>query len=90
MPQPYEIGVVKARHPEEEPLTPDMTPVDSTSIRSIGYDEASSTLYVEFADGATYIYDNVPQLIHQELLQAESVGGYFNRVIRANYSYSQV
>lgn len=39
----------------------------STNVRAAGYDTASSTLYVQFKDGRTYEYYNVPQSLFQEL-----------------------
>lgn len=68
-----------------------MVPVDSTSIRSVGYDAVKRELYVEFVEsGDTYVYTGVgPKTIHA-LVTAESVGGYFNREIRPRYPYRKL
>jgi hypothetical protein len=65
--------------------TPDMVPVDSSNIGRIGYDETSQELYVEWTDGRTYVYSAVPDTTHQELMTADSKGGYINREIKPNY-----
>lgn len=65
---------------------PEMVPVDSSSIAAIGYDTGSQELYVEFLEGGrTYIYSGVPDVTHQEFMDADSKGGYFNREIKPHY-----
>ncbi len=68
----------------------DRTPVSSSSIASIGYDEASRTLEVEFVSGSAYRYFGVPEQIHSELMAAPSKGGYFNAEIRERFPYAQL
>lgn len=55
--------------------------VDSSVLRSIGYDE-HGTLEVEFASGNVYRYLLVPRRVHDELLAAPSIGSYFNSHVR--------
>lgn len=64
-------------------------PVTSSNIVSIGYDTATETLEVEFATTGTYQYYNVPESIHQQLMEANSKGTFFNTHIRNAYSYSR-
>ena len=52
-------------------------PVSSSSLRSVGYDEAASVLEVEFVDGGVYEYSNVPVRQHLSLMSASSIGSYF-------------
>ena len=59
--------------------------VDSSVIAAIGYDESSAILEVAFHTGRTYHYFRVPPSEHQNLLNAKSIGGYFNRKIRPRY-----
>jgi hypothetical protein len=56
--------------------------VDSSSIEAAGYDPDDREIYIRFLDGRTYAYGDTDEATFQELLAAESVGGYFNRVIR--------
>lgn len=68
-----------------------MARVDSTSIHSVGYDEAARVLYVEFVGReAAYVYFGVEPRVHRELLAAESKGGYFNRRIRPCYAWRRL
>ena len=64
---------------------PDMTPVDSSNLLQIGYDESTQDLFIEFQDNRTYVYSAVPESTYQELMDADSKGSYFNREIKPNY-----
>jgi hypothetical protein len=63
-----------------------MTPVQSSTIRAVGWDQATTTLYVSFKNGTTYCYAAVPEAIYNALLSASSVGGYFAEHIRDRYA----
>lgn len=65
-------------------------PVQSSNIRSVGYDAESQTLAVEFSSGAVYEYDGLPADVVESLLTAGSIGSYFARAIRAQYSGRKV
>jgi hypothetical protein len=65
-------------------------PVDSSLIRSVGYDLPSSVLEVEFDSGHVYEYYDVPLSIYSELMAAESVGSFFNDHVRDMYPYRQL
>lgn len=64
--------------------------VDSSTMKSVGYQAKSRILEIEFESGAVYQYLGVPERIHEELIGAESKGRYFNREIRDVYPYVQV
>ena len=59
--------------------------VESTSLRSVGYDPADRTLEVEFNSGGIYRYLDVPPDIYRTFRQDESLGRYFARNIRNTY-----
>jgi hypothetical protein len=59
--------------------------VVSSNINSVGYEESSNTLEIEFKSGSVYQYFNVPQEVYNELLQDSSIGRYFIRNIRDTY-----
>lgn len=65
-------------------------PVSSSNIASIGYDESSRTLEIEFLNGSIYQYYDVPDTIYQELMQATSHGQYLSQVIKGFFSYAKV
>jgi hypothetical protein len=64
--------------------------VASTNVASIGYDEASQTLEVEFMNGAIYQYYNVPAAVYEQIMQSQSKGAYLNTYVKNNYAYSRV
>ncbi len=63
----------------------DRTRVSSTNIRSIGYDERSQTLEVEFTSGGIYDYAVVPQNMYQRFMAASSKGRFFDSAIKDKY-----
>ena len=64
--------------------------VASSNIASIGYDEKTETLEVEFLNGSIYQYYNVPLSIHQQIMQEGSKGMFFNQYVKNAYPYSRV
>jgi len=63
--------------------------VNSSNIRSIGYDVTSSILEVEFTSNEVYQYFNVPEYLFQQFLNAQSHGQFLNDNIRYNYRYQK-
>jgi hypothetical protein len=61
--------------------------VDSSNIASVGYDEDSSTLEIEFHSGGVYQYFDVPNHVYRDLVSAESVGRYFANHIKGHYRF---
>lgn len=64
--------------------------VSSPTIASIGYDESSSTLEIEFSNNFVYQYFEVPVHIFESLMLADSHGLYFAQNIKGFYRYSKV
>jgi KTSC domain len=64
--------------------------VKSSVILSVGYDARSATLEVRFRNGRLYEYFGVPPEEVRALLTADSVGKYFNEVIKAKYQSARV
>lgn len=64
--------------------------VDSSSLRSIGYDARTQTLEVEFASGAVYRYAPVPGGVWTALRRAESKGRYFQDFVRDHFETQRV
>jgi hypothetical protein len=46
-------------------------PVQSSNMRSIGYDESTKRLKVEFSSGLIYQYNDVPPKMYAALMNAE-------------------
>lgn len=69
----------------------DRLPIDSSLIRSIGYDFPNSVLEVELLpNGRVYRYYDVPLSIYNELMAADSKGSYFNEWVRDLYPYEEL
>ena len=64
-------------------------PVSSSAISSVGYDERSSVLEVEFRSGVVYDYFKVPPRIYQDLLKAPSKGSFLSRRVRDRYLFER-
>lgn len=64
--------------------------VESSNLRSVGYDEKTHTLEIEFQTGGIYHYYDVPSDVYQELMDAPSHGRYFLAEIKNVYRYDQV
>ena len=60
-----------------------LIPVESSAIRAIGY--AGGTLVVEFHSGRVYDHPGVPYPVFLELLNARSIGAYYNQHIQGRY-----
>ena len=69
---------------------PDMQPVSSSNIASIGYDSDNQIVYINFLNGSTYAYKGVPEQEFESLRTASSVGSYFNRNYKNIYPYERV
>ncbi|HNQ34101.1 MAG TPA: KTSC domain-containing protein [Methanoculleus sp.] len=64
--------------------------VESTNIKSVGYNEEDEILEVEFHSGGVYNYVGVPPEVYEGLLAARSKGRYFGDFIRLRYPYEKV
>jgi KTSC domain len=64
--------------------------VESTTLATVGYDEARELLELEFCNGAVYLYFGVAPAVHQALLGALSKGKYFNQNIRGRFRYRSI
>lgn len=62
----------------------------STNIAEFRYDRTTDTLQVDFVDGSTYEYMNVPPQTHRAFQSAGSKGEFFARQIRGRYPYERV
>lgn len=68
----------------------DRESVSSSNLRSVGYDPTTRTMEVEFRNGSIYEYDDVPEHVYRDLMQASSKGSYFHESIRSSYRYRQL
>lgn len=74
---------------------PSLVSVKSSNVKAVGYDPKSNSLYIQYLPddenqyGPLYKYDNVPEMIFNQLLRAPSKGIFVWTKIRERYSYSK-
>lgn len=59
-------------------------------IKSIGYDNSSSTLEIEFSSGVIWNYFDVPESLWYEFQGNESKGKFFHANIKNKFAETQV
>jgi DNA helicase HerA-like ATPase len=65
-------------------------PVSSSNIASIGYDQETQSLEIEFLKGSLYQYFDVPMAVYEGFIVADSKGKYLATQIKGNYRYVRV
>jgi KTSC domain len=65
-------------------------PVKSSSIKSIGYDEALRALEVEFLNGGVYQHIGVPPEIYRLFINSDSLGKQYARLLRGRFKCVKV
>jgi len=60
-------------------------PVNSSAVRSVGYDRQTQTLEVEFASGEVYRYLGVEYFVSLALLRSDSLGRFVNERVKPRY-----
>ncbi len=64
--------------------------VQSSDLQSIGYDQNTNVLEIEFKSGGIYQYFKVPESIYVGLVNASSKGTYFHNRIKEHYKYKRI
>ena len=64
--------------------------VFSSHVASVGYDEATNDLLVEWKNGKTSAYAGVPEDLAQQVANAPSVGQMIHGLIKNNYPHRYV
>ena len=62
----------------------------SKAVLSVGYDDATLVLEIEFNSGRVYQYADVPRGVYEWLLRTPSKGGYVARMVNDRYAYRDV
>lgn len=75
---------------QPETAPPVVQEVESTLFSQVGYDAASQELTVVFREsGDAYVYKGVSAELHQNLVTANSVGGFYHENIRGQFDYDR-
>lgn len=64
--------------------------LESSSLRSAGYDPDTQVLETEYVNGGVYHYYDVPEFVFRQLLRAPSPGSFLNSRIKPHYSFREV
>lgn len=62
--------------------------LDSSLISSISYDKFQ--LLINFKNGTSYIYYNVPYNVYEDLANAKSAGKFYNQKIKGYFQSKKV
>lgn len=65
-------------------------PVDSSNVKSVGYDEPTLTMHVEFSGGSLYEFKGVRPEHHADFIGAPSIGQHFTKQIRGKYESTRL
>lgn len=68
----------------------DREPVKSRSVASVGYNDLSETLEIEFRNGSLYRYHGVREQTYFDLMAASSIGRFVNYKIKPFLPYERI
>ena len=63
---------------------------ESSSIARFAYDNDSQAMTVEFVNGATYQYFDVPEQVFEQMKTASSKGQFLAQAIKGVYRYARI
>ena len=62
-----------------------MAPVDAEQFESVGYTDATRTLYIKFRNGTTLRFEKVPRFRYQGLMAAPRKDAYHKTFIKDQF-----
>jgi hypothetical protein len=65
-------------------------PVKSRILRSVGYEENSKIMEIEFQNGQVYQYSGVPPKVFADLMHSAEIGKYYSEKVRPRFQTKQV
>ena len=68
----------------------EMVNVGSAMIESIGYEEGTKRLHINFVSTEKYIYQGVPKIIHARLMRTHSTDSYYAEEIKDKYRHTEI
>jgi hypothetical protein len=60
-------------------------PVKSRILCSVGYDDSTKILEIEFHTGLVYQYSGVPPKVYADLMHSDEIGKYFSEKVRPRF-----
>jgi hypothetical protein len=64
--------------------------VKSVILNSVGYDDSTKILEIEFHSGLVYQYLGVPSKVYTDLMRSGEVGKFFSEKVRTQFRTKQV
>jgi hypothetical protein len=64
--------------------------VKSRILRSVGYNDSTKVLEIEFHTGLVYQYSGVPPKVYADLMHSGEIGKYFSEKVRPKFQTKQV
>ena len=65
-------------------------PVNSSTIKEVGYDYDKHYLYVNFHGDREYVYADVPVDVYAKFLEADSKGKYLHEAVVGKFNYTRM
>ncbi len=63
----------------------DRVSVISSMLVSIGYEQETETLQIEFKDGTIFNYEKVPFDVYTNMMDSASIGSFYHKNIKSKY-----
>jgi hypothetical protein len=64
--------------------------IESTNLVKTDYDTITKKLIVDFKNGMSYEYDDVPHQLYTQFRMAESQGSFFSKNIAKKFKYKKL
>jgi hypothetical protein len=71
-------------------ITVERLSVKSRILRSVGYNDSTKILEIEFQTGLLYQYSGVPPKVYADLMHSGEIGKYFSEKVRPKFPAKQV
>lgn len=62
---------------------------ESSNVARFGYDSSAQVLTVEFKNGGTYNYFDIPEVVFEQMNNASSRGQFLAQQIKGRYRYAR-
>jgi len=67
-----------------------MHPVKSSNVDAVGFDDETNELHVLYKNGGHYVYEGVAKSIHDNVLAADSIGGFLAANIKHKFKWRKL
>jgi hypothetical protein len=68
----------------------EMLPIDSGTVRAVGYEPPTGGLHIELTDGTLYEFMEVPQDVYDAFFTAPAKDAFVDGVLKRDYRYVQL